>query len=670
MSRTALYAHTADVVARPYLERAETPQAWHDRLAESLWAHTVTPLRRGGQHGSGEMRKMVEQTEVHAKGLKILSDQVLQERLQALRVPLRRQGYQPDLVAQCFALLQEATFRTLGKRHFESQLMGGWALLQGRLVEMATGEGKTLTAALPACTAALAGQPVHIITVNDYLVQRDAAELSALYRFLGLGVGTVVQGMEPAARGQAYSQAVLYCSNKELAFDYLRDRVALGQDQSALHLALKKLTGGQVREQPLVMRGLHFGIVDEADSVFIDEARTPLILSSNQRNSEATQQCRRALSMASELIAGDDYQIDSRQRQIQLTPNGKEKIATESEALSGMWQSPRGREVLVTQALNALHLFRRDEHYVVAEGKVQIVDESTGRILADRSWERGLHQMVEAKEGCELSDERKTLARITYQRLFRRYLRLAGMTGTAREVAPEIRQVYGLDVVTIPLNRPLQRSYWPMQVFPTKVEKWQAVVDQVKQVAALEGRPVLIGTRSVKASEEISAVLQAADIEHALLNAKQDQFEAMLVAMAGQPGRVTVATNMAGRGTDIALGPGIAACGGLHVILTEFHESLRIDRQLFGRCARQGDPGSCSVIVALEDEIFSVHAPHAAAVLQRWVASGRRLPVSAMQFLRRLTQANAERKNARLRIQNLKHDRRLDQVLAFSGSQQ
>jgi preprotein translocase subunit SecA len=490
-----------------------------------------------------------------------------------------------------------------------------------------------------------------------------------LYNFLGLGVGTVVQGMEPAARQRAYSQPVLYCSNKELAFDYLRDRVALGQDQSALHLALKKLTGKNSHEQPLVMRGLHFGIVDEADSVFIDEARTPLILSSSQRNSEASEQCRKALFVASELVAGDDYQIDSRQRLIQLTAAGKERISGQSDALPGLWQSPRGREVLVTQALNALHLFQRDEHYVVSEGKVQIVDESTGRILPDRSWERGLHQMVEAKEGCELTDERKTLARITYQRLFRRYLRLAGMTGTAREVAPEIRKVYGLDVVTIPLNRPLQRTYWPTQVFPSKTEKWQSVVDQVKRVAGHAGRPVLIGTRSVKASEEISAVLTANNIEHALLNAKQDQFEAALVAMAGQPGRVTVATNMAGRGTDIALGPGIAALGGLHVILTEFHESLRIDRQLFGRCARQGDPGSCSVIVALEDEIFSVHAPYAAAVLRRWVAGGRSLPVPAIRFLRRLTQANAERKNARVRIQNLKQDTQLDQILAFSGSQ-
>lgn len=669
MSRSALYARAADVVARPFPERAQPPESWHNRLAESLWAHTVTPLRRSGQAGSRDMRNMVEQVDLQARGLKLVSDQTLQERLQVLRAPLRRQGYQPALVAQCFALLQEAAFRTLGKRHFESQLMGGWALLQGRLVEMATGEGKTLTAALPACTAALAGQPVHIITVNDYLVQRDAAELDALYSFLGLGVGTVVQGMEPAVRAHAYSQPVLYCSNKELAFDYLRDRVALGQDQSALHLTLRKLAGDRSREQPLVMRGLHFGIVDEADSVFIDEARTPLILSSSQRNSEASEQCRRALFVATELVAGVDYQIDSRQRLVQLTEAGKDRISDQADDLPGLWQSTRGREVLITQALNALHLFQRDEHYVVAEGKVQIVDESTGRILADRSWERGLHQMVEAKEGCELSDERKTLARITYQRLFRRYLRLAGMTGTASEVAPEIRQVYGLDVVSIPLNRPLQRSYWPTRAFTSKAEKWQAVVDQIKAVAGATGRPVLIGTRSVKASEEISAVLRANGIEHALLNAKQDQFEAELVSMAGQRGRVTVATNMAGRGTDIALGPDIAALGGLHVILTEFHESLRIDRQLFGRCARQGDPGSCSVVVALEDEIFSVHAPYATAVLRRWVAGGRDLPVPAIQFLRRLTQASAERKNARLRIQNLKQDRQLDQILAFSGSQ-
>jgi preprotein translocase subunit SecA len=321
----------------------------------------------------------------------------------------------------------------------------------------------------------------------------------------------------------------------------------------------------------------------------------------------------------------------------------------------------------VTQALSALLLYRRDQHYVVSEGKVQIVDESTGRVMADRSWERGLHQLIEAKEGCEPTERRETLARLTYQRLFRRYLRLAGMTGTAREVAAEVRRVYGLDVVRIPLNRPSQRRILSPQMHGTRLQKWAAVADQVERLAIGRGRPVLIGTRSVRASEEISALLNERGIDHALLNAKQDRQEAEVVAQAGQPARVTVATNMAGRGTDIRLGEGVAGRGGLHVILSEYHESARIDRQFFGRGARQGDPGSCQAITSLEDELFVVHGGLATRLLQRARKRGAWLPPSAFALLRRLSQFAAERRNAYIRVRNLDLDRRLDRVLAFSG---
>ncbi|WP_171016001.1 preprotein translocase subunit SecA [Ramlibacter sp. 2FC] len=664
-----LVADAAEIAARPHAERADPPLPWHDELAQGLFGAALAPWRRFGAQRPGRLQAFADRVAQHAQGLDALDDAELSGRLQALRPRLRREGFAEALVADCFALLQEASFRVLGRRHYPSQLMGGWALLQGRLVEMATGEGKTLTAVLPACTAALAGQPVHVVTVNDYLAQRDAADLAPLYSFLGLGVGTVVQGMAQPARRAAYAQAVTYCTNKELAFDYLRDRVALGHRDSPLHLALERLGGGPDRDQRLVMRGLHFAIVDEADSVFIDEARTPLILSSTRPNTESAEHCGQALDLARELVAGEDYRLDARLRRVELSTAGKQKIDAFAEPLSGPWTSTRGREALVSQALSALLLFRRDEHYVVAEGKVQIVDESTGRILPDRSWERGLHQLIEAKEGCSLSDERRTLARITYQRLFRRYVRLAGMTGTAREVAPEIRSVYRLDVAAIPLHRPSRRIHETPRLFATCAEKWQAVADAVQRLAVAGERPVLIGTRSVKASEEISAVLHARGIPHALLNAKQDQDEARVIAQAGQAGRVTVATNMAGRGTDIHLGPGVAERGGLHVILTEFHESRRIDRQLYGRCARQGDPGSCAVFVALEDELFAVHAPLGARLTRAWRASGRPLPEPAIQGLRRLAQSAAERKNARVRIRNLKHDRQLDQLLAFSGRQ-
>jgi preprotein translocase subunit SecA len=434
-----------------------------------------------------------------------------------------------------------------------------------------------------------------------------------------------------------------------------------------VHLSLEKLRGSAHRDEGLVLRGLFFGIVDEADSVFIDEARTPLILSATTSAIEEKEQCEQALEFARRLVPQADYITNLVERSISLTPTGRAELTTFAADLGGVWTSVRAREELVTQALVALLLFRRDQHYVVSEDKVQIVDESTGRVMPDRSWERGLHQLIEAKENCELTGRRETLARCTYQRLFRRYVRLAGMTGTAREVAREIRSVYGLDVVRIPLHRASRRSYDPPLVCATRAEKWRSVADAVKRLSVEGGCPVLIGTRSVRASEEISAVLTELGIEHALLNAKQDKSEADVVALAGQPSRVTVATNMAGRGTDIRLGQGVAERGGLHVILTEYHDSQRIDRQLLGRCARQGDPGSCHAIVSLEDEIYTVYAPAATRLVSRFGAKSVKRSNILYEALRRLAQLRAEQHHAYVRMQNLQLDRRLDRVLAFSG---
>jgi preprotein translocase subunit SecA len=534
---------------------------------------------------------------------------------------------------------------------------------------METGEGKTIAATLAASVAALAGCPVHVVTVNDYLAARDAEQMGPLYRFLGLGVGTIVHGMSPPARRRAYSQAITYCSNKELAFDYLRDRAALTHRSSRLHLSLEKLRGSNSRDERLVLRGLYFGIVDEADSVFVDEARTPLVLSTRTGSIEEKDQCEKALELARCLASKDHYTTDPAERNITLTRPGKTKIGELAGGLGGVWTSPGAREELVTQALSALTVFRRDQHYIITDGKIQIVDESTGRIMPDRSWERGLHQLVEVKEGLEPTDRHDTLARLTYQRLFRRYIRLAGMTGTASEVAREVRSIYGLGAVRVPLFRPSRRTYLPTQVHPTRTQKWSTVARRVQQLSA-DGRPVLIGTRSVRASEEISAVLRELGIEHALLNAKQDQEEAQIVALAGQPARVTVATNMAGRGTDIRLGDGVAERGGLHVILTEFHESPRVDRQFFGRCARQGDAGSCEAIVSLEDELYTSFSPAATRFVRGFHQHGVKVPVFAYEALRRLAQRRAERYGVYLRTQNLRLDQRLDRVLAFSGKRE
>jgi preprotein translocase subunit SecA len=652
---------------RPYAERSEREPGFHDKAAEFLLGCTVRPARQVLFSSTRGLTSIVSLVQQHEAAFARASDADLATLARSLRGRLRKEGFAETLVGECFALVREVASRTIGKRHYDPQLMAGWALLRGKLIEMETGEGKTIAATLAASAVALAGYPVHIITVNDYLARRDAEEMGPLYRFLGLSVGIVVQGQTRAARRQAYANSVTYCTNKELAFDYLRDRVALADRGSRLHLSLEKLCGLARRESELVLRGLYFGIVDEADSIFIDEARTPLILSATAGGDEAQEQCARALEIALALDAGRDYLTELVERKVSLTATGRDRLDDLAKDLTGVWTSVRAREELVIQALSALILFRRDQHYVVGEGKVEIVDESTGRVMPDRSWEGGLHQMIEAKEKCELTLPRETLARLTYQRLFRRYIRLSGMTGTAREVAREIKTVYGLDVVRIPLHRNSQRHHNKPRILPTRSEKWRAVADSVQRLAVEAGRPVLIGTRSVKASEEISAALAERGIEHSLLNAKQDQFEANVVALAGEPRRVTVATNMAGRGTDIRLGPGVAERGGLHVILTEYHESRRIDRQFFGRCARQGDPGSCEAIVSLDDEIYTVYAPGEAALIAALARRVEGISSSLYRALRGLAQFRAERRAAYIRVQNLAQDRRLERMLAFSG---
>ena len=652
---------------RPYFERSEEEPGWHDRLAEGILARVIRPVVTTLRDPARGLRPIVAATDTHEAAMRLLSDDELRALARGMRGRLRREGFTTSLVGEAFALIREAADRTLGKRHYPSQLMAGWGLLQGKLVEMATGEGKTFAATLPVCTVGLSGYPVHVITVNDYLATRDAEEMAPLYRFLGLSVGVVIQGMQRPERREAYAASITYCTNKELAFDYLRDGITRGQGGSRLHLALSRMRGEVEAEDGLVLRGLYFAIVDEADSVFIDEARTPLILSASNGPADEATHCARALTIARTLIADEHYEIEWADRMVRLTEEGRSAVTRQCPpGETAIWASVRGREELVTQALVALLLFHRDEHYVVAEGKVQIVDESTGRVMPDRSWERGLHQLIEVKEDCETTERRETLARLTYQRLFRRYLRLAGMTGTAREVAREIRSIYGLDVVRIPLHRPSRRVWDPDQMLASRDEKWAAVADRVERMIA-EGRPVLVGTRSVGASEEISAILTARGIAHALLNAKQDGIEAEVVAVAGQPSTVTVATNMAGRGTDIRLEGAVAERGGLYVILTEYHDSRRVDRQLFGRCARQGDPGGCGAIVSLEDEIFMVHAPRALELVERMGGADAGFGGALHRWMRRVAQGAAERRSAEIRMINLKQDRQLERLLAFSG---
>jgi len=653
---------------RAYPERVEHEPKWHDRIADWVTTGLARPAARLVSDPGRRLAAIVPHVEAAAADMAALPDDAIVGEAASLRRRLRREGLRPAPVGRAFALVRETAQRRLGQRHFDVQLMGGWGLLQGRLVEMETGEGKTLTATLAACTAALAGMPVHVVTVNDYLARRDAAAMAPLYEALGLRVGVVTQETPPDARRAAYACDVTYCTNKDVAFDYLRDRVALGPASGPTRMALEKLRGRRGRAGPVVMRGLHFGIVDEADSVFIDEARTPLILSATRGGGEEAERCRTALDLARSLEEGVHYTVDRRERIVDMRDAGLDALEAASEPLGGVWTSTRVREELVRQALSALLLFQRDQHYVVVEGKVQIVDEFTGRIMADRSWERGLHQMIESKEGVKLTERRETLARITYQRLFRRYLLLAGMTGTGREVGAELWSIYRLQVVKVPLNRPSRRVHLPARLFATEAAKWEAVADSAQRCAQA-GRPVLIGTRSVQASEALSRVLSARGLAHALLNAKQDAGEADVVAAAGQPGTITVATNMAGRGTDIRLAEGVAACGGLHVILTECHESARIDRQLYGRCARQGDPGTCEALTSVEDDLFRTNVPWLVRFASG-LGGGTQRPAWLAGWLRRAAQRVAERRNYRIRAANLKHDRQLEKTLAFSGRQE
>ena len=594
-----------------------------------------------------------------------LSDASIGRSAAELGLALRREGFREPLVAQSFALVREVSGRLLGMRHFDSQLRGGWIMLNGMVAEMDTGEGKTLTATLPACTAALAGLPVHIITVNDYLTARDAETMGPVYRALGLSVGTVVNGKEPAARRAAYGSDITYCTNKELTFDYLRDRIALGSHVNRIQLSIGRLAGTQSRAGKLVLRGHFFAIVDEADSVLVDEARTPLIISSRSDQAPEKEMYETALEVAGKLAPGEDFAIEGGERYVRLTTKGRAVLLQLSESLPAVFRGARRREELVTQALVATHVFKRDTHYLVRDEKVQIIDEYTGRILPDRSWEQGLHQMVEAKEGAPLTTQQTSVARMTYQRFFRRYLRLAGMTGTAQEIAPELWSVYRLPVVRVSPNRPIQRKGLGIRVFLTGAEKWAAIVEHAREQTAA-GRPVLIGTRSVGASEELSGRLRAAGLDHQLLNARQDKEEAEIVAQAGQPRRITVATNMAGRGTDIRLGRGIAENGGLHVIATELHEARRIDRQLFGRCGRQGDPGTFEALVSLEDELCKLYlGPVFGGLARSAVRTGSR--GALIRRLVRFAQWRAERSHAAIRRELLTMDEQLGDMLAFSG---
>ena len=532
-----------------------------------------------------KIRKIVEQQiNPLEDGLKKLSDSSLANKTNELKARLAKGETLDDILPEAFAVIREASRRVLGMRHFDTQLIGGIILHRGNIAEMCTGEGKTLVATAPVYLNALEGKGVHVITVNDYLAKRDSEWMGQVYKFLGLSVGLIVHDLDFNQRKIAYNSDITYGTNNEFGFDYLRDNMVTSLDQ-------------------MVQRPLHYCLIDEVDSILIDEARTPLIISGpGQKSTDAYYT---VAKLVPQLKKEEDYTIDEKQKTVAPTEAGVAKMEKLLHVENLYDAENLELNHLFVQALRAQTMMTRDKDYVVKDGEVVIVDEFTGRLMYGRRYSDGLHQAIEAKEGLEVQRESQTLATITFQNYFRMYDKLAGMTGTAKTEEQEFIKIYGLPVLQVPTNKPIQRKDLPDVIFKNKRGKYKAVVREVERRHAT-GQPMLIGTTSIEQSEELSHMLDQANIPHSVLNAKYHEREAAIVALAGQKGAVTIATNMAGRGTDISLGEGVAELGGLAIIGTERHESRRIDNQLRGRAGRQGDPGSSQFFLSLEDDLLRI----------------------------------------------------------------
>ncbi|MCD5452557.1 preprotein translocase subunit SecA [Lactobacillus delbrueckii] len=557
-------------------------------------ANILKKLYNADKRELKRFEKIADQVESYADQMAALSDEELQAKTPEFRSRIEKGESLDDLLPEAFAVSREASKRVLGLYPFHVQILGGIALHRGNIAEMMTGEGKTLTATMPVYLNALSGKGVHVVTVNEYLSRRDETEMGQLYRWLGLTVGLNVSTMSPEEKREAYACDVTYSTNSELGFDYLRDNMVVYKEQ-------------------MVQRPLNYAIIDEVDSILIDEARTPLIISgeAEQANADyirADRFVKKLVEDKSDNDADDDedhgdYKIDGPTKTISLTRTGIQK-ACDHFGLKNLYDVENQKLVHhIDQALRANYIMLKDIDYVVQDGEVLIVDSFTGRVMEGRRYSDGLHQAIEAKEGVKIQEESQTQATITYQNYFRMYQKLSGMTGTAKTEEEEFREIYNMEVITIPTNRPVIRQDMPDLLYPTLDSKFKAVVDEIKERHA-KGQPILVGTVSIESSERLSHMLDKEHIPHAVLNAKNHAKEAAIIMNAGQRGAVTIATNMAGRGTDIKLGPGVKELGGLAVIGTERHESRRIDNQLRGRSGRQGDPGYTRFYLSLEDDLL------------------------------------------------------------------
>jgi len=584
-------------------------------------------------------RQLADRINTLGPEIKRLSDDDIRARTAEFRERLERGEDLDSLLAEAFATAREAADRATGLRPFDVQLIGGMVLHEGRIAEMKTGEGKTLVAVLPAYLNALTGKGVHIVTVNDYLARRDSEWMGQIYRFLGLEVGLIVHDLDQAERKLAYGADVTYGTNNEFGFDYLRDNMVGSLDE-------------------MVQRGFNYGIVDEVDSILIDEARTPLIISGP--GTQSTELYYRFADVVKHLQAERDYTVDEKANTVAPTEEGVERV----ERLLGVENLYESADTdlshYLMQALRAKALMKLDEDYVVKDGEVIIVDEFTGRMMFGRRYSDGLHQAIEAKEGVKIQEENQTLATITFQNYFRMYQKLAGMTGTAATEEEEFHKIYHLDVVVVPTHKPMIREDLPDLVYKTEEGKFKAVVEDIVE-RHKTGQPVLVGTRSIDKSEMLSRLLEKRGVPHQVLNAKHHEREAQIIALAGQAGTVTIATNMAGRGTDIVLGEGVPSLGGLHILGTERHESRRIDNQLRGRSGRQGDPGSSQFYVSLEDELMRIFGGERMQGLMGRLGMDDEQPIESPMLTRAIE--NAQRKVESRNFDTRKHVLEYDDVM-------
>jgi len=629
------------------------------------WWHASTGRLKHLRPGAARLMRFAADVCKLSEQMRDMGAKAMREAIGDCHARVRRDRADAQAVVHAFALIREASRRTLGMEPYPVQIAAGKGLIEPRFIELATGEGKTLVGALPAVFAGWRGRGCHVLTVNDYLAQRDSELMAPLFKFCGLRVDVVTEEMEPPARRAAYAADITYSTNKSVTADYLRDRIAMGRltglTDALLARRLRHAARGQFRGQPdaLVMRSLDTVIVDEADSILIDEAVTPLIISMDSQDQERIASFAIAADLAKKLAEDEHFKINRTYREIEFTKQGRQQLADLCRGMEGYWQGTRLREELVNQALSAKHLFLRDQHYVVDDGKVVIVDESTGRLMPDRSWRAGLHQAVEAKEELEVTNPKETLARVSFQRFFRSYRRISGMSGTGLEARHELWQNYKIVTTQLPTHRPCIREQLPERIFPTTQAKDQALVEHIQATHEL-GRPVLIGTRSVEMSEHISEMLEALKLNHRVLNAVRHEEEAQIVSEAGRMGAITVATNMAGRGTDIKLGRGVAELGGLHVISVERNDSKRIDRQLFGRAGRQGDPGSAIAFSSFEDTIIKRYATKFSRFVFR-----PGMPLNIKAFNR--AQRRAQKIDREQRKSVMRSDDQINEQLGFAG---